>query len=62
MLKKYPQGSDLTIMNTMYLYPSKDEGTGKWDKGSMTLVYKDNITGQKHRFELAEEIEKNYLK
>jgi len=23
---------------------------------------KDNITGQKHRFELAKEIEKNYLK
>lgn len=48
MLKRYPEGSDLTIMNTMYAYPSKDEGTGKWDKGSMTLVYKDNVTGQKY--------------
>lgn len=48
MLKKFPEGSDLTIMNTMYRYPRKDEGTGKWDKGHMTLVYKDNITGKKY--------------
>ena len=48
MLRKYPQGSDLTIMNTMYIYPKRDDQTGKWDKGSMTIVYKDNLTGQKH--------------
>lgn len=46
LIKGYPQGSDITIMNTMYTYPRRND-EGKWSKGSMTLVYKDNETGNK---------------
>ena len=42
----YPYGSDLTIINTMYQYPRKDEETGKYDDGSITIVYRDNTTGE----------------
>lgn len=48
MIKNYPQGSDITLFNTMYHFPKKDERTGKWDEGSIDLIYRDNITGQKH--------------
>ena len=48
LLKNYPEGSDVTILNNFYCYPKKNEETGKWDKGSMTIVYKDNITGKKY--------------
>lgn len=47
MIKNYPEGSDITLFNTMYHYPKKQEN-GKWDKGSIDLIYRDNITGQKH--------------
>lgn len=47
MLKDYPQGSDLTLMNTMYIKPKKDEATNKWQNGYLQFVYKDNITKQK---------------
>lgn len=47
MLKNFPVGSDLTLMNTIYKYPSKQDN-GKWDKGAITLVYKDNLTGEKY--------------
>ena len=48
LLKNYPEGSDVTILNNFYCYPKKNEETGKWDNGSMTLIYKDNITGKKY--------------
>jgi len=48
LLKNYIEGSDLTLLNTYYLYPQKNEETGKWSKDSITLIYKDNVTGQKH--------------
>ena len=48
MLKRFPIGSDVTLMNTLYTYPKRDDETGKWDKGSMTLIYKDNTTGKKY--------------
>lgn len=48
MIKGYKDGDDITIMNTHYLYPKKDEETGKWDKGTLMLIYKDNRNGQKH--------------
>ena len=47
MLKNYPLGSDITLLNNFYLYPRKNEEDGKWDKGSMNLIYRDNITGRK---------------
>lgn len=48
MIKGYKDGDDITIMNTHYLYPKKDDETGKWDKGTLMLIYKDNRNGQKH--------------
>lgn len=47
LLKGYPDGSDITLMNTIYLYPTKNPETNKWDKGSITLICKDNNTGRK---------------
>lgn len=46
MIKNYPKGSDITLLNTIYLGQKKDEN-GKWQKDTMTIVYKDNITGEK---------------
>ena len=46
MLKRYPVGSDISLVNAFYLYPKK-QSDGKWDKGSITIVYKDNRTGEK---------------
>ena len=48
MLKRFPIGSNLTILDSIYRRPIRDESTGKWSKPSMTIVYKDNITGRKH--------------
>lgn len=44
----YPDGSDITILNATYLYPKKDDYTGKWDDGSIDIIFRDNVTGQKH--------------
>lgn len=46
MFDKYREGSDLTIMNTIYHYPKKQED-GKWSKGSLDIIAKDNKTGKK---------------
>ena len=44
---QYPQGADLTIMNTFYQYPLKDENGNRMDD-FLVLVYKDNQTKEKH--------------
>ena len=44
--KQYPEGSDLTIMNTFYQYP-KFEDEKKVEDDYIALVYKDNVTGKK---------------
>lgn len=41
------QGSDITIINTIYQRPVKNEKTGKYKKDYMVVVYKDNVTGEK---------------
>lgn len=46
MIPEYPIGSDITMINTMYKYPAKDPNTGKYDDGSITIVFKDNVTGE----------------
>lgn len=48
MIKGYPDGSDITVLDTVYTKPRKDPNTGKWDKSKMDIVFKDNITGLKH--------------
>lgn len=47
IIKGYPEGSDITILNATYKYPKKDEESGKWDDGSIDIVYRDNLTGEK---------------
>lgn len=42
----YPAGYDLTLLNTIYHYPKKDSN-GKWTTGSIDLIIKDNVTGEK---------------
>ena len=42
----YPAGYDLTLLNTIYHYPKKDNN-GKWTTGSIDLIIKDNVTGEK---------------
>ena len=44
--KQYPEGSDLTIMNTFYQYPKFEDGK-KVEDDYIALVYKDNVTGKK---------------
>lgn len=46
LIKGYQQGSDITIMNNWYRRPRKNED-GKYDDGAMTVVFRDNKTGQK---------------
>ena len=52
MLLKYPQGSNLTIMNTIYHRPVKNPETGKYKKDFLTLVYKNLDTGKKDHVEI----------
>ena len=44
---EYPEGSDLTIMNTYYNFPIYKEGGGKLCDDFICLVYKNNQTGKK---------------
>ena len=53
MIKSYPEGSDITIMNTLYLRPHKLDN-GKYSKDQLLITYKDNKLGKK-KFELIEE-------
>lgn len=59
MLKNFPIGADLTLLNNFYVYPKKDPLTGKWDKGKMIIIYRDNITGKKYN-EVIEDPEYDY--
>ena len=40
LFKNYPEGSNLTLLNTIYHRPYKDE-FGKWTNGAITLIAKD---------------------
>ena len=46
LIKGYPDGSDITILNTAYHYPRKLED-GKYSKDNLVLVFRDNNTGVK---------------
>ena len=43
----YPVGSDITVMNVYYQRMEKDEETNKWRDDSITIIFKDNKTGEK---------------
>ena len=47
LLSIYPEGSDITIMNTFYQYAVWEDGK-KLSDDFIILVYKDNKTGKKY--------------
>lgn len=51
MIKNYPRGSNLTILNTFYLRSEKDEN-GKWGNDKLNIIFRDNATGLKHHEEI----------
>ena len=46
LIKGYPDGSDITIVNTSYRYPKKQDD-GKYSKDNLMIVFRDNVTGKK---------------
>ena len=71
LLKKYPAGSDITLMNCFYQFRQRDE-MGNYKDDFLVMVIKDNTTGKKEHFVfknpkykfyiLKEGIEANYNK
>lgn len=51
MLLNYEKGSDLTLLNTLYIRPHRDENN-KMTKPVIILIYKDNVTGVKLKKEI----------
>lgn len=49
LIPGYPEGSDLTILDTIYQKPTKRED-GKWDNDKLIVLFKDNITGKKDHY------------
>lgn len=43
----YPEGSDLTLLNNIYIKPKKKDD-GKYTDGIMNILFKDNTTGKKY--------------
>lgn len=43
----YPDGSDITVINTYYCRAKKNPETGKYGEDSLTIIFRDNKTGQK---------------
>lgn len=65
LLEKYPEGSDITILNTFYQYPVfEDNGQGKRVKvcdDFIVLVYQDNKTKEK-KYEIINKPEYTFYK
>lgn len=47
MIKGYSEGADITLLNVIYHKPKKNPNTGKYDKGSLDIIYRDNISKEK---------------
>jgi hypothetical protein len=43
----YPEGSDLTILNTAYIGRTKNQNTDMWEKDYISILFRDNKTGAK---------------
>ena len=53
LIPGYEAGSDITLINDYYIKSRKDIN-GNYTKDCLTLVYRDNITGEKKMFEIRE--------
>lgn len=49
LIKGYPKGSNITILNTMYKYPSRLEDGSGFKEDFLNIVFKDNTTGLKQQ-------------
>ena len=58
LIKGYPEGSDITLVNTIYQRPTKDEN-GNRIPDKLTIVFRDNVTGEK-KIETIKEPEYEY--
>ena len=50
LIPGYPEGSDITILDTIYVRPRKNEETDKWEDDKLIVLFKDNITGKKDHY------------
>ncbi len=44
----FDESEDVLLLNTQYVPPMKNELTNKWTEGYLYLVYRDNVTKEKH--------------
>lgn len=47
MIRGYDRGANITLLNVIYHKPKKNEETGKYDDGSLDIIYKDMNTKEK---------------
>ena len=47
LIKGYPDGSDITILNTAYHFPHKLDN-GKYSKDNLILTFRDNVSKKKY--------------
>ena len=50
----YEKGANITVLNTIYHKPVKDQETGKYGKDSIDIIFKDLDTGEKHLHHIEE--------
>lgn len=60
MIKGYPKGSNISLINILYHKPRKLE-TGKYSKDSITIIFKDNLTGRKYHETIDEPTYEYYM-
>lgn len=58
ILSRYPEGSDISILDVNYTYPQRDPETGEYKKDFIVITGKDNINGTKFHETI---YEPNYL-
>ena len=47
MIRGYDDGANITLLNVIYHKPKKNIETGKYDDGSLDIIYKDMDTNEK---------------
>ena len=47
MIKGYMKGANISLLNTLYIKPKKDEETGKYGSDYLYIIFKDLDTNQK---------------
>ena len=50
MIKGYNPGADITILDTIYQYPQRNEEGDGYEDDFISILYKDNVTGKKDHY------------